>query len=233
LPPTSPKEFRVFLIGDSTVSSYASNVYPRMGWGQVIDRFLDDKVAVENRALSGRSTKSFIDEGRWEKVRASLAKGDYLFIQFGHNDMKSDRPDVYAPAATVYRENLTLFITEARKIGATPVLITPVSRRTFAQDGTFFNSLAEYQKAMIETGKKLEVPVIDLTTSSQKLVTELGPDPAKKLYLWYQPGEQANFPQGSKDDTHFCEAGAVEIGKLVAEGLRESHLPIVSYLKSL
>ncbi|MFB3168607.1 rhamnogalacturonan acetylesterase [Neobacillus sp. 179-C4.2 HS] len=214
----------VYLAGDSTVSNYDTSLAPRAGWGQVFDRLFDDKIVVKNEASSGRSSKSFIDEGRLDSILNQIEKGDYLFIQFGHNDEKVEDPTRYTEPYSTYKGYLKQYIDGARAKGATPVLVTPVERRRFTAEGIARDSHGVYPEAMKELGLEEKVPVIDLTAKSKALFQELGPEGTKDLFLWFGAGEQVNYPNGVQDNTHFQEAGAEMIAHLVLQGIEESHL---------
>ncbi|MDZ5472286.1 rhamnogalacturonan acetylesterase [Bacillus sp. 31A1R] len=222
----------VFLAGDSTVSNYTESLAPRAGWGQMIGTFFDEDVVIINAAKSGRSSKSFIEEKRLKKILRQIDKGDYLFIQFGHNDQKAYDPNRYTDPHTTYKSYLKNYIDGARKKKAIPVLVTSVERRFFLKDGVAGNSHGDYQKAMIELGKEENVPVIDLASNSRTLFNKLGPEKTKELFLWLEPGESENFPDGIQDDVHFKEHGAREIARLVVEGIRELNLePLSTHIK--
>lgn len=221
----------VFLAGDSTVASYPANRAPLAGWGQMMGAAFTDRVTVRNVAVSGRSSKSFIDEGHMQPVWEEMRKGDYLFIQFGHNDAKND-PDRHTDPYTTYKSHLKQYIEGARARGATPVLVTPTVRRSFRTDGSLAMTHGAYPAAMMQLGQEMNVPVIDLEQSSRKLLEQLGVESSKRLFLWLAPGEHANYPDGSKDDTHFHERGAAEMAGLVVQGIREKKLPLADYLRS-
>ncbi|SMF28052.1 Lysophospholipase L1 [Priestia filamentosa] len=221
----------VYLVGDSTVSTYDSSVAPRAGWGQVFEEEFRHKVTVRNEAQSGRSSKSFIDEGRLDAVLSEIQKGDYLFIQFGHNDEKIEDPSRYTEPSTTYKSYLKQYIDGARAKKATPILITPVERRRFTEEGIAYNSHGTYPQAMKELGKEENVPVIDLTEKSKALYQELGIEKTKDLFLWLEKGEHPNYPDGVIDNTHFQGNGAREISHLVAEGVKELKIvPLKNYL---
>jgi lysophospholipase L1-like esterase len=214
----------IYLAGDSTVSDYDGKAAPRAGWGQVLGGFFDDKVIVENEASSGRSSKSFIDEGRLDAILKQIEKGDYLFIQFGHNDQKIEDPSRYTEPYTTYKSHLKQYIDGARAKKAVPVLITPVERRRFTAEGIARDSHGEYPKAMMELAEEENVPLIDLTAKSKALFQELGPEGTKDVFLWLEEGEHVNYPQGMEDNTHFQEDGAGRIAGLVIEEMRELKL---------
>lgn len=214
----------VYLAGDSTVSNYSSSLAPRAGWGQVFDEMFDKKVVVKNHASSGRSSKSFMEEGKLTVILNQIEKGDYLFIQFGHNDQKIDDTSRYTEPYTTYKTYLRQYIDGAFAKGAHPVLVTPVERRRFTEDGKAKDSLGEYPKAMKELGQELDVPVIDLTEKSKALYEKLGPEETKNVFLWLEEGENPNYPNGVQDNTHFQERGARLIAQLVANEINESKL---------
>ncbi|MEW9672764.1 rhamnogalacturonan acetylesterase [Ammoniphilus sp. 3BR4] len=227
---TARNSVTVYLAGDSTVSNYESHLAPRAGWGQVFDEMFDDKIIVKNEAVSGRSSKSFIDEGRLAPILDQIEKGDYLFIQFGHNDEKIEDPTRYTEPYTTYKSHLKQYIDGAREKGAIPVLITPVERRRFTAEGLARDSHGEYPEAMKELGLEENVPVIDLTAKSKALFNELGPEGTKKVFLWLDPGVNPNYPNGVQDNTHFQEEGAKQIARLVIEGIDESKLYLRNHL---
>nr|WP_273848269.1 rhamnogalacturonan acetylesterase [Halalkalibacter alkalisediminis] len=214
----------IYVVGDSTASNYASSLAPRAGWGQVFGELFDKKIAVKNHATSGRSSKSFIDEGRLTVVLNEIEKGDYLFIQFGHNDQKDDDPSRYTEPYTTYKSYLKQYIDGAYVKGAIPVLVTSVERRRFTDDGQARDSLGDYPKAMKELGEELNVPVIDLTEKSKEMYEEIGPEGTKNVFLWIEAGEHENYPNGVQDNTHFQENGARLIAQLVAEDIKKLQL---------
>lgn len=222
----------IFLSGDSTVSTYDSSVAPRTGWGQVLGNYMNPEILVQNQAVSGRSSKSFIDEGRLIKISDQIKKGDYLFIQFGHNDSKFDK-ERHTKPFTSYKRYLTKYIQQARNKQAIPVLITPVQRRSFDKDGNFKETHGDYPLAMRQLARQYEVPLIDLTISSRILYEKIGSEESKKLFLWFTKGENCNFPDGVQDDTHFSEYGANKIANLVIKEIHKINLPLTKYLKEM
>ncbi|MDR7000130.1 rhamnogalacturonan acetylesterase [Neobacillus niacini] len=225
------KRITMYLAGDSTVSNYPDNMTPRTGWGQVLPAFFDGQVLIKNRAVPGRSSKSFIKEGRLAVILKQIHKGDYLFIQFGHNDEKIKDPSRYTEPSTTYKTYLKQYIDGARQNGAIPVLVTPVERRRFSPEGSAAETHGRYPAAMKELGQKEHVTVIDLTEKSRKLFQQLGPEKTKELFMWLDPGTNPNFPRGVQDNTHFQDKGAREIAKLVVEGIKEHGLGLRTYLK--
>ncbi len=222
-------ETTIWLIGDSTVSSYSKSRYPRNGWGQVMDRFCKSGVKVSNCAASGRSSKSFIDEKRWDKVLDGLKKGDFVFIQFGHNDSKKDKKRRTNPSST-YQNYLKKYIEDTKAKGAYPILVTPVVRRAVKKD-KIVNSLGRYPAAMKKVAEETKTPIIDLNAISLKKLNELGIEKSKKMFMNLAPGEHPNYPKGRKDNTHFSEKGAMLIAGLVVEDAKKQNLPIAKLFK--
>ena len=222
---------QIFLIGDSTMADKPLADNPERGWGQLLSIYFDARVVIKNHAMNGRSTKSFLDEGRWATVLQQLQTGDWVFIQFGHNDEKKEDPTRYAAPQTDYKTNLTRFVNEARSKGATPILLTPVMRRRFDAQGKFFDTHGEYPDAVRALAKELNVALIDMHQSSQKLIEQHGAEDSKKLFLHIAPGQYKSLPQGKQDDTHFSEYGATQMAGLVVAELQQQKLPLASHLK--
>lgn len=220
----------IVIVGDSTACNYDASRAPRMGWGQTLDRFFNDQVTIRNHASSGRSSKSFISEGKMDRALADLKAGDYLLIQFGHNDSKRDDQARYTEPFTTYKETLTKYVVGAQEKGANPILITPIERRSFS-GSTAKTSHGQYPAAMRELAAQLEIPLVDLTTISIALYNEAGPEGTKDLFLFLNPGEHKNYPEGITDNTHLQEAGAVKICELFASDLQKQALPLAAYLK--
>lgn len=222
----------IHLIGDSTMADKPDpDRNPERGWGQVLPSFFTERVSVKNHAVNGRSTKSFIREGRWDSVLVQLRKGDYVFIQFGHNDAKITDSTRYTNPYTGYRRNLIRFVSEARSRGARPVLFSPIVRRKFNENGTLEDAHGAYPFVMREVARELHVPFVDMQLMSEDLVLALGPERSKELYLWVNPGEYDMYPEGKQDNTHFTQKGAIEMARLAVQGLKELDLDIIKYLK--
>lgn len=222
----------VYLAGDSTMAQKEANKRPETGWGEMLQQYFDiKKVKVDNRAMNGRSTKSFIAEGRWQQIVDVLKKGDYVFIEFGHNDEKSDKPAVYAAANTDYRDNLIKFVTEVLGKKAFPVLLTPVMRRKFDKDGNFQDTHGEYPNAVRNVAEKLKVPLIDIHRQSETVLKNYGAEKSRTLFLQLEAGENPNYPNGVEDNTHFSPLGAEEMAKLAVAGIKESKIGLRKYLK--
>ena len=199
----------VHYIGDSTVARNNIHSYPQTGMSQGLQLYLKEAVAIRSYAKNGRSTKSFLDEGRFGPVEQAMAPGDFLFIQFGHNDEKDD-PARHTDPDTTFTENLLLFIRAAREKGAKPVLITPIARRLFDEAGNFRpGSHGEYPAAVRRLAQAEDVALVDLTAMTEAFVSQLGDEPSKPLFMW------------PKDNTHLKPEGAVKMAGLLAQGLRD------------
>jgi lysophospholipase L1-like esterase len=207
----------LYLAGDSTVCDQPYE--PFSSWGQMLPRFFGPGAAVANHAESGESLRSFVLENRLAKIDSMMRPGDYLFIQFGHNDQKEHGENV--GAFTSYKADLERLVADARRHSATPVLITPVSRRTFGSDGRIVNSLGDYPEAVRRVSKEQGVTLIDLNAMSETLYNTLGPEGAKALF------PTAN---GRLEATHHNDYGSYELAKCVVEAISVRHLPIADYL---
>ncbi|MDE3252957.1 MAG: rhamnogalacturonan acetylesterase, partial [Bacteroidota bacterium] len=225
------KKITVFMIGDSTMADKPLAGNPERGWGQLFPQFFTNQVVIRNYAVNGRSTKSFIREGRWDSVMKLLQKEDYVFIQFGHNDEKIEDTNRYAAPHTLYRTNLIRFVNDALSKGAHPILVTPVMRRKFDEQGNFVDQHGDYPDVVRAIASEMKIPLIDLHRSSEKLITGQGVEGSKKLFLWIDPKHFAAAPNGRKDDTHFSSYGAAEMASLVCRELKEKRLPLSQYLK--
>ena len=209
---------KIYWAGDSTVARNTCETWPQTGIGQEFERFLSSGVRVENFALNGRSTKSFMDEGYLDAIAAQIQPGDFLFIQFGHNDEKPEDPARYADPEVGFPENLGKFVAVAREKGATPVIITPVTRFNRNRPGMLYKHDL-WAEAARRTGRTLGVAVVDLTTLSEQLVDSMG-EAAQTTYFMNLPaGVYPHFPKGQKDNTHLQPAGAVAFGALIAREL--------------
>lgn len=181
--------------------------------------------------MSGRSSRSFISEGRLDAIAARIRPGDFLFIQFGHNDEKPDAKRATVPGTT-YKEHLQRYLEVARRNGAHPVLVTPVARRHYDSGGRIVDTHGDYLTAMRELAAETQTPLIDLAERSTALFESVGVEGTKDIFMWAVPGEYAAFPVGMEDNTHFQHRGAVQIAGLVVQGIRELALqPLILYLR--
>lgn len=231
-------DVKVFCIGDSTMShynlkdmdeKYGGTDFPRRGWAMALSAYLNDNAEVRNEAASGRSSKSFISEGRWGKVKNEIQKGDFLIIQFGHNDEKSDDPKRFTEPFGEYKENLIKFVKESEALGAIPILATPIARRRFNAEGLPVDTHGAYVNATREAAKESGVPLIDLNKMTMDYLSKLGAENSKELFLHIKPGVFENLPEGMTDDTHLSKQGACVVSEMFIEGVAKSNSPLKKY----
>lgn len=223
----------IHLIGDSTMAERQEpvEINPERGWGQVLQGFFLPQVEIKNYAVNGRSSKSFIDEGRWTQVLESLQPGDFVLIQFGHNDQKFKDPTRYTNPTTGYYYNLKQFVDETRAYGATPVLLTSIVRRKFNDFGTLEDTHGLYPMIVRQLAHSEQVLFIDHLYHTERIVQSLGEEDSKKMYNWVPAGQYDRFPDGRKDDTHLSMEGAAVYAEIVAKELAELVPSLVQYLK--
>ncbi|MGA2568930.1 MAG: rhamnogalacturonan acetylesterase [Terracidiphilus sp.] len=217
------EEPTIYLAGDSTVVD--QDVEPWAAWGQMLPRFFRPGVVIANHAESGETTRSFVNEQRLAKIMSSIRPGDYLFIQFAHNDQKPN-----AVSLEDYKNLLVDYIAQARAEGATPVLVTSVNRRTFNAQGQIVNSLAGYPAAMREVAAHEHAALIDLNAMSKTLFEAMGPDGSLKAFVHYPANAFPNQAEPISDDTHFNGYGAYELARCVVRGIRQARLPLRKFL---
>lgn len=211
----------IYSIGDSTMATKVNpDTNPEFGWCQVLPTFFKSDVIIDNRAVNGRSTKSFIAEKKWEAVYKVLKPGDYVFIQFGHNDGKVTDSLRYTNPHTAYRYNLIQFVKEAREKGAIPILFSPIARRNFNEQGVLISKHETYPMEMRLVAQEFNVPFIDMEYLTESLEIAYGPEKSKQLHLHFKPGEVPYYPEGKDDDTHLSIKGATEIAKLAVSQLK-------------
>lgn len=236
------EKITIFMIGDSTMANKdISGGKMERGWGMMLKNFFTEDVIVDNHALNGRSSKSFISEGHWQKVVEKIKHGDYVFIQFGHNDEKDD-PKRHTDPGTTFDENLRKFVKETRMRGGIPVLFNSVVRRIFtnsktavADDDTRSNSSADLVEGdtLVDThgdyllsprnvARELDVPFVDANKITHDLEQGLGPDKSKKLHMWYLPNEVPSLPKGRQDNTHYNVYGAYVVAGLLADAVSDA-----------
>lgn len=222
----------IYLIGDSTMANKVKpDENPEHGWGQVLPTFFNDNTIIDNRAVNGRSTKSFIAEKKWEAVYKVLKSGDYVFVQFGHNDEKVADSLRYTNPHTTYRYNLIRFVTEARQKGAIPILFSSVARRNFNEQGVLIGSHGEYTMETRLVAQDYKVPFIDMEYFSELLETSYGPEKSKQLHLYFKAGEIPYYPEAKEDNTHFSLKGATEIAKLAVNQIKLMENPLLERLQ--
>lgn len=225
-------EITIFLIGDSTLADKPyTGSNPEKGWGQVLPLYFKEGIRVENHAVNGRSTKSFRDEGRWDSIQKKIQPGDYVLIQFGHNDQKINSPDRYAAAETDYKNNLERYIEETLEKGGKPILATPISRRSFIDSGKLEDTHGLYSEVVREVARTQNVPLLDLHKKTIEVLEQFGEEKSKELFLHYKKGDYDKFPEGKEDNTHLSPTGAFKVADLAIEELKEEVPELVIFLK--
>ncbi|WP_207423500.1 rhamnogalacturonan acetylesterase [Desertivirga brevis] len=219
----------LYIIGDSTAANKEAKFYPETGWGMKLQNFFNNDVLIDNRALNGRSTKSFLTENRWQPIVDQLKAGDYVFIEFGHNDEKINKPGT-GTTLEEFKINLIKYVNETRSKKANPILLTPVMRRSFI-NGVFQDSHVGYPAVTRRVADSLNVPLIDMHKKTERLILSLGEEKAKSLFNYVDSGH-VNYPKGKKDDTHFSPYGAQTMAELVVEGIKEQKLGLIKKLKT-
>jgi lysophospholipase L1-like esterase len=218
----SNEPIRIFLAADSTVQNYDVSEKQQGGWGEFLQVYLNEEVQVINHAIGGRSSKTFIEEGRLLRILKEIKAGDYLFIQMGHNDSTKSKPERFTAPFTTYKQYLKMYVDGARNHLAVPVLITPPARM-HEEDGKFINDFPEYCAAMKEVALVENVTLIDLMERSLNLLDTIGYEESLTLFM---------AAVNETDFTHFTKKGAYRIAGLVAEGIKESILPIAVNINS-
>jgi lysophospholipase L1-like esterase len=226
------KKPTLFLIGDSTMSNKENpDKNPEHGWGQVLGQFMTNGIEIQNHAMNGRSSKSFRTEGRWATVEKQLKKGDYVIIQFGHNDQKVKDSTKFTNPYTQYRANLERYVNEARTKGATPILMTSITRRNFNENGVLVDTHTDYPLVARMVANDLKVPFVDMQLLTEQMEIAYGPENSKKLHLHFKEGENAYYPKGKTDDTHLSRLGAETVAKLALKELKGLKIGLEKYIK--
>ena len=222
----------IYGIGDSTMANKVKpEENPERGWGQMLPLFFNDNITIDNRAVNGRSTRSFIAEKRWDDILKTLKKGDYVFIQFGHNDAKEKDSLRYTNPHTAYRHNLIRFVEESRVKGATPIIFSSIVRRNFNEKGVLISTHGDYTMEARLVAQEYNVPFIDMEYLTELLEQSYGPEKSKQLHLHYKAGEIPYYKEDKADDTHLCVKGATEVAKIAVQELKKTKLDIVKYIK--
>ncbi|HEY5331415.1 MAG TPA: rhamnogalacturonan acetylesterase [Acidobacteriaceae bacterium] len=217
----------VYLAGDSTVVDQDKE--PWAAWGQMLPVFFDSGISIANEAESGETIKSFIGERRYAKIMSTIKPGDFLLVQFAHNDQKPGAG--YVPAATDYKKYLLQYIADARSHGATPILVTSMNRRNFDASGKIVQTLGDYPQAMREVAAGQHVALIDLNALSKTLFEALGPEGTLHAFVHYPANTFPDQPIELKDETHFNSYGAYELARAIVQSIRNQHLPLEKYLR--
>ncbi|MXN90854.1 carbohydrate esterase [Flavobacterium sp. Sd200] len=221
LAPEKPATTGIWMIGDSTMAPKSKNAFPELGWGEGLRKLVNDKATVHNHAVNGRSTLSFINENRWKAVCDSIKPGDYVIIQFGHNDQKPN-PDRHTEPFTSYKDNLKKFITETREHKGTPILCSSIVRRHFDGKGNLIDSHGDYIKAAKEVATETKTMYVDMESLTRNLVGGMGPKESKSLFL---------FTDKKQDSTHLNVQGAERVAKLFVDDCKKVKAPIAKLFK--
>lgn len=219
----SAQKTTLYCIGDSTMANKKDpDKNPEHGWAQVLQPFFKDNIVVENKAVNGRSTKSFLNENRWDSIYKKLKKGDYVMIEFGHNDGKTEDPIRYTNPHTSYRYNLIRFVKETREKGAFPILLTSIARRNFNDKGVLIPTHGDYPLETRLVAQEYKVPFIDLEYYTELLEQSYGAEKSKQLHLHFKAGENSYYKEDKIDDTHLSLEGATEIAQIVVNQIKLS-----------
>lgn len=216
-----PEPVTIYTIGDSTMADKKPGVYPETGWCQVIEGYFNESVTLENHAVNGRSSKSFIDQGRWKVVQEELEEGDYVFIQFGHNDQKEYDTTRYTDPYGSYSQNLLQFVEETRVKEAIPILFTPIVRRKLDTNNQVIDTHGDYPDAVRNLAMKKQVQLIDLEKMTKEWIESLGETASKEMFVWTGPDEK--YPDGRQDDTHLSDEGARKVAEMVVRKLKNTN----------
>ncbi|TDS14883.1 rhamnogalacturonan acetylesterase [Sphingobacterium paludis] len=222
------KKLTIWMMGDSTMAIKAPNKFPETGWGVAFAKLFNEDVMIKNMAKNGRSTKSFIREGLWNEVYRGIQPGDYVLIQFGHNDEKIHKPNT-GVTIDEYKKNLSLFVRAVQGKKATPILLSPIARRSFV-DEELQDTHMNYPTAVRQVADSLQASFLDLTELSTALLVKEGELKSRELFL-HLPKGSPNYPEGVIDNTHLNEKGAASIAALVANELRRQRHPLAKELK--
>jgi len=223
------KKIKIFLAGDSTMSIKSEKNYPETGWGMPFIHFWNENLMVVNKAKNGRSTKTFLSEGLWKQIMDEASAGDYVFIQFGHNDEVKSKVNSYT-TPDEFTGNLKKYIGDAREKKMIPVLLTPVARRKFDAEGKIEETHKEYSNLVRKLAAEEKLLFIDLDTPSMQLYQQFGVEQSKLLFCQLKPGEHPNYPDGKDDNTHFNELGARLIAQLVLKEIRTTIPDLIPYI---
>ncbi|KJD31101.1 hypothetical protein PK35_16635 [Tamlana nanhaiensis] len=225
------KKTTIYLVGDSTMCLYDDSRFPQEGWGMPFANFFNASAKIENHAKGGRSSRSFIEENRWQPIVDSLQAGDYVLIQFGHNDAQNskDHPD-RKTTPNEYKTYLKKYITESQSRKAKPIIITPVTRWRFNNHDKAQACHTPYSNAAKEVAIENNIPLIDLDQKSRELLNSMGKDASRYLFMYFNEGEFFKFPNGYPDDTHFTDFGARKMAEIVLNDILKQELDLANFL---
>jgi lysophospholipase L1-like esterase len=225
------KPVTLFMAGDSTMSVKPEKAFPENGWGMALNGLLKDNVILQNHAVNGRSSKSFMHEGRWDTIYNKISEGDFVIIQFGHNDEKMMDSTRYTDPQTTFKAYLRKYITDTREKGGNPVLCTSIVRRHFGNGGKLVDTHGVYPAAMRELAVEMKVPLVDLQKLTEEKVNHLGIEDSKKYFMILKAGEYPNFPEGKSDSTHLTVEGARMVAELFVMDAKRQKLPMADLFR--
>ena len=240
-----PKPVKILMAGDSTMADKVlmktvvdsltgrqfQEPFMERGWGQLLPEFVNQKAVVKNYAQNGRSTRTFIEEGLWTNLINNTEKGDFVIIQFGHNDSSKDKGERYTNPAQ-FRINFVAFVNEVKLKGATPILCTPVARRKFDGNGQLISTHGIYPDIIRQVAKQYDVPLIDMEKLTSQWLQQEGVEASKKYFHKFPPGVSKLYPQGLDDNTHFNELGAKIVAAMFVNEVKNKHINgLMSFIK--
>jgi lysophospholipase L1-like esterase len=221
------RALHVHMAGDSTMADKATDPpNPEFGWGQLLPKFFKDPAMIVNHAANGRSTRSFITEGRWQKLLDALQPGDWVIIQFAHNDEK-----IFPNARGEFQENLRRFVTDVRMKKASPILATPCARRSFDESGKLVETHGDYPDAVRAVATETKTPLLELNRLTMALEEGHGSEGSKRLHLWIGAGIYERQPEGYQDNTHYSSYGAERVAALAVQEMIRLRLPLTDWLR--
>lgn len=218
------------LVGDSTMSFKPNQAYPERGWGQLLSEFVLPQLTIVNHAANGRSTRRFLNEGRWQLLISDLKAGDYVLIQFGHNDQKHDDPVRFAAANGDYQTFLRQFIQDVKARQAIPMLASSICRRNFTEDGKLKRDLADYATAAAKVATEEHLTFFDLQKHSCDFIEQQGPSASQPYFIQVPADLYAKFPEGKTDNTHLTLQGASKIAQFFVRDLKAQQHPLAAYV---
>lgn len=241
----TPKPVKILMAGDSTMADKVlwktvvdsvsgqqiQEPFMERGWGQLLPEFVNQKAIVKNYAQNGRSTRTFIEEGLWTNLINNTEKGDFVIIQFGHNDSSKDKGERYTNPAQ-FRINFVAFVNEVKLKGATPILCTPVARRKFDENGQLIPTHGIYPDIIRQVATQYDVSLIDMEKITSQWLQQEGVEASKKYFHKFPPGVSKLYPQGLDDNTHFNELGAKIVAEMFVKEVKNKHINrLMSFLK--
>ncbi|NDV47284.1 hypothetical protein D0T49_09530 [Paludibacter sp. 221] len=241
---TEKRPLHIFMAGDSTMANKVlyktvtdsvtgkeiQEDFPERGWGMVLPQFFTDKVVIQNYAKNGRSTRTFISEGLWDSIASNVKQGDYVIIQFGHNDSSEAKKDRYTSPGD-YKNNLIKFVDETRAKGGNPILCTPVARRKY-KDGEIVNTHGIYTDLVAEVATEKNVPLVDMYKYTSEWLNETGEENSARFFMNIPAGVNKIYPNGLTDNTHFVQAGAEKAAGFFVEDIKKQQIEgLTKYLK--